>query len=755
LRTMTTTTRELLTAAGYLLLAAALACGGGGSPNETGPSTPPTPTPVLTTINVALSVAQIQVGQTATATASGLDQNGAPIATGTVSWSSSNTNVAVIAQTGAITAVGAGTTQIIATSGGKSGQAALTVVPAPVPVASVTISPATVTLVIGATQQMTATATDANGNVLTGRTVTWSSSDPTKATVTPTGVVQAIAAGTATIVATSETKSGSATVTVSSSTPAPSCTPATALQLAAGEVRTLTAAQAAALCVGGLAAASEYVLVPFNNSNVASSTTQIELASTGTSAVTASPALSPLGGPRLNRVPNQSMAVGRQIEGAFRYRELNDVRGAFTRTRSSSRVLPGARSQITGVPTVPTVGSVVQLNANLNGNTCSDPKTLHPARVVAVTQHSIVFLDTLSPAGGYTDADLTAFATAFDTIGFPLDTTNFGANTDIDGNGRVGIFFTPGINQIPQPTGGVIGGLFAARDLFPATAQGCTASNEGEMFYMPVPDPNKTINGNYASKTNVAALVEPTLVHEFQHLINAGRRIYVNNASALEEVWLNEGLSHISEELLYYRMSGNAPGQNIDLTRVTSTQAQVDAFNNDQSQNFARLHSYLSAPPANSPYAEIDGLAMRGAIWQLLRYAADQKGGDQRATWFALVNSTSNGQANFDAVLGDIVANARNWAVAQFVDDIGFAEPRQYTNPSWNFRSVFSGLGSGVFPISTQPLIAGTNVQLTLDGGGAAYVRFRVGSSIAATLAATSQGQAVPPNVDFILVRTQ
>ncbi|HVX40679.1 MAG TPA: Ig-like domain-containing protein [Gemmatimonadaceae bacterium] len=751
---MNTMLRQLLAAACGVLLTAALACGsGGGGTGNVGPTPPPTPTPVLTTITVSLSVAQIQVGQTANATASAADQNGAPIAAGTVTWSSSNTNVATITASGAITAVGPGTTQIIATASGKSGQATLTVVAAPAPVASISVSPPTVTLIIGATQQMTATTVDANGNVLTGRAVSWSSSDPTKATVTPTGLVQAIAAGTATIIATSENKSGSAAVTVASSTPAPACSPSTAIKLAAGDVRPLTPTEAASLCVGGLAATSEYVLIPFNHSNVASSTTQIELASTGTGAVTASPALSPIGGPRLNLLPSRALSFNQRFETAFRQRERSDVSGAFSRARF--RLAPGVRSQITGVPAVPTVGAIYQLNANLNGNTCSDPKVLHPARVVAVTQHSIVFLDTLSPAGGFTDGELTAFAQAFDTVGFPLDTTNFGANTDIDNNGRVAIFFTPGINKIPQPAGGVIGGLFAARDLFPASSQGCPASNEGEMFYMPVPDPNSTINGNYTSETNVASLVEPTLVHEFQHLINAGRRIYVNNASALEEVWLNEGLSHIAEELLYYRMSGNAPLQNIDLARLQSSNTQVNAFNTDQSQNFARLRTFLQAPSANSPYAEIDGLEMRGAIWSLLRYAADQKGGDQRSTWFALVNSTTNGQANFDAVLGDIVTNTRNWEVSLFVDDMGVAEPKQYTDPSWNYRSVYSGIGSGKFPIATQALVAGTNVQLTVDGGGAAYVRFSVASGVAATVAATSQGQAVPPNVDFILVRTK
>ncbi len=264
----------------------------------------------------------------------------------------------------------------------------------------------------------------------------------------------------------------------------------------------------------------------------------------------------------------------------------------------------------------------------------------------------------------------------------------------------------------------------------------------------------KTINANFKTKSVIAALVAPTLVHEFQHLINAGRRIYVNDASDLEEVWLNEGLSHIAEELWYYLESGNAPLGNIDIARIRSSQTQLDAWNNDQSQNFGRLSAYLAATSSHSPFSLVDGLEMRGAIWQLLRYSADQKGGDQRATWRALVNSTTNGQANYDAVFGDIIANARNWSVAQFVDDDGFSVASPYTNPSWNFRSVFSGLRSGVLPLATQSLVTGTNVQLSIVGGSAAYVRFAVASGVAAAIGATSANEAVPPNVDFILVRT-
>src|ERR1035437_8713396 len=85
---------------------------------------------------------------------------------------------------------------------------------APVPVATVTAAPSSQSLFVGGTQQLTATTLDATGATLTGRTITWTTSDATKATVNSTGLVTAVAVGTATITATSEGKSGTAAVTV-------------------------------------------------------------------------------------------------------------------------------------------------------------------------------------------------------------------------------------------------------------------------------------------------------------------------------------------------------------------------------------------------------------------------------------------------------------------------------------------------------------------------------------------------------------
>ncbi|MDQ8160162.1 MAG: Ig-like domain-containing protein [Gemmatimonadota bacterium] len=128
-----------------------------------------------------------------------------------VSWSSSAPTVATVSTDGAVTAVGNGTASITATLEGVSGTAAITVVD---PVASVLVTPTAVTLPAGASEQMTASGRDAKGASLTGRPVAWASSNPAVATINASGIVTAVAAGSANITATVEGVDATATVTV-------------------------------------------------------------------------------------------------------------------------------------------------------------------------------------------------------------------------------------------------------------------------------------------------------------------------------------------------------------------------------------------------------------------------------------------------------------------------------------------------------------------------------------------------------------
>jgi hypothetical protein len=116
-----------------------------------------------------------------------------------------------------VTAVGAGSANIVATSGGITGQASLSVTLAAV--ATVSVSLGTSNLIVGQTTQATAVLKDASGNVLTGRTITWASTNTVVATVSATGSVTAVATGNAGVTATAEGQSGTANVAVSTPPP--------------------------------------------------------------------------------------------------------------------------------------------------------------------------------------------------------------------------------------------------------------------------------------------------------------------------------------------------------------------------------------------------------------------------------------------------------------------------------------------------------------------------------------------------------
>ncbi len=86
--------------------------------------------------------------------------------------------------------------------------------PAPAAVKSIELSPAATSVVVGQTKALSATPRDASGNAVSGRAIAWTSSAASIAAVDANGVITGVAAGTATITATSEGVSGTAAITV-------------------------------------------------------------------------------------------------------------------------------------------------------------------------------------------------------------------------------------------------------------------------------------------------------------------------------------------------------------------------------------------------------------------------------------------------------------------------------------------------------------------------------------------------------------
>jgi uncharacterized protein YjdB len=184
-------------------------------------------------VQVQAPATQVLPGATLQLTATPRDASGNALGDRPVAWSSLHPSLAEVDGTGRVTGIAPGAATIVARAGAGSGQLVVTVLP--VPIASLVLSSDTATLEPGATRAFTATARDAAGGALAGRTVAWSSSNDGVATVDANGVVTARGAGTAQLRAASEgVQSAPATITVRVPVATLAIEPATAT-LAIGE----------------------------------------------------------------------------------------------------------------------------------------------------------------------------------------------------------------------------------------------------------------------------------------------------------------------------------------------------------------------------------------------------------------------------------------------------------------------------------------------------------------------------------------
>jgi uncharacterized protein YjdB len=129
-----------------------------------------------------------------------------------VVWSTNTPTIISLNQTGIVTPIALGTARLIATSEGVADTLTFTVTR--VPVQSVTLSPLQTTIVEGQTAQFQARVTDSTGTEVTDRTIEWLVSDPTRASITQTGRVTALAAGAVTVFAEVEQRVGQANLII-------------------------------------------------------------------------------------------------------------------------------------------------------------------------------------------------------------------------------------------------------------------------------------------------------------------------------------------------------------------------------------------------------------------------------------------------------------------------------------------------------------------------------------------------------------
>ncbi len=349
----------------------------------------------------------------------------------------------------------------------------------------------------------------------------------------------------------------------------------------------------------------------------------------------------------------------------------------------------------------------------------------------------LLYLDTVANAA-FAPAELAALGQLLDGQLIPAMHGQFGRGSDIDANGRVVFLLTPTVNAMVTAaecaTSGFVRGFFYGHDL----TSDAPTSNRGEVFYAYVPDPTGRWSCAHG-KSDVLANLAPTFMHELQHMISFGEHAIARGGPS-EEPWLNEGLSHIAEELGARVFEARYPPPT---GRSVATQIFPDSASPYITPNLLYSYRFL----LNSGFYSLTtcapgtfcSLSERGGAWLLLRYIADQRG---ESVLRQLVETPLAGRANLEAVTGrSTAAWLGDFALAVSADSIE-GRPRSSTSPlrfqSRNLRRLYKalfdayGLAGGVgrpFPIAPLELPAsGSFVTGTIRPGTFATYRVTAGS---------------------------
>ncbi len=485
------------------------------------------------------------------------------------------------------------------------------------------------------------------------------------------------------------------------------------------------------------ASGAQYLLVLTSTSGVKSSigvSGPYLIRGSNPGAVTAAPAPDATAPEGARAVPRASAA--REFDAMLRQREQELL------ALPGARIAPGAAAPFAPPPVFGDVKDF-KVCSNL---TCSAFTTVQ-ATVRYVGAHSAVYIDNTVPQNDpLTQADFDNLGTTFDTYHYPIDTTAFGRESDIDANGVVEILMTDAVNALtPDCTTGRVVGYFFGGDLL-----NNANSNRGEVFYTLVPTLSTPTCPAIPRQTAVDNL-KPTLIHEFQHMISFNQHALIRGGSG-EEVWLNEALSHFAEELGGRQIPSLqcAP----TFTSCRSQYTSSDIFNaydflKDTEREFMIFPSSASGT-----------LAQRGAVWMFLRWTLDQFAADTilgTDVTRALVQTQLTGATNLTTVTGGSLSTMiPQWLMAAYLDD-GTDLPVESTGrlryKSWGLRAIWtdprnaSSFPAG-FPLAPD-VIGGTYTRAgTLKAGSGRHfviVQAAQGAALDLQVLKNSAGDPLDP----------
>jgi hypothetical protein len=383
-----------------------------------------------------------------------------------------------------------------------------------------------------------------------------------------------------------------------------------------------------------------------------------------------------------------------------------------------SAVAGPARPAMTldALPATAAVGDTIRVRYSFGGCTL---RALLTTVVRHVGVRGLWLEDVANPAGGLTTADYQQLGRVFDDQVYAVDAGNWGAPTDLDGNGRIAVVVTKEVNK----EAGLLGFVTAADFLPAAGTSGCERSNQGEFYYAIAPDPQNADPARRYTREMALADAPLLLAHEVTHVIQFGRRLSAGQAPL--ELWEAEGGATLSEQLNGFAADGLAERGNYGLNVAYSAfdPARVawyaDAFT-DLAQHYGFACAQRSSDGTCVQFGKVAGApnecgafatfavrdyASMGAPCQgvrtaygtpslLLRYVADQYGdayGGTPRLLQDLIGSGAVGLANLTGRIG-VPADrllAEFWATL-YVDD-RVPTSMRLRLPTWNLTNIFEG----------------------------------------------------------------
>ena len=299
--------------------------------------------------------------------------------------------------------------------------------------------------------------------------------------------------------------------------------------------------------------------------------------------------------------------------------------------------------------------------------------------VVALNERAVAFLQTNSSQGdGYlTAVEIQDILDEF-LSDYYLLVARLGAPSDVDGDGKIAFLFTDRVDDV-----GDVSGFFTGSSVIPESKGG---------------------NGNltdliYISPTRDRHRYGFLLAHEFQHLINYNQHVLVR-AGTEEARWLNEGLSHMAEDLVEERYR--------------------DRFRNIG--RVAIMREFLEAPSSTGLVGGAHSdRSNRGAAYLFVRSLVDRFGEE---ILYSLVNTELTERANIEQATGENFEGLlAYWSAQLFASGNGISSDARL---NYSFEKIATSVGRGLsfaMPATMVYQHGGDPITGQLQAAGVNFVR--------------------------------